>query len=416
MRSGIAAVVIIVLLAGIAWRLHTAVPEKPPPPVEIEYLLEVDHPGSPETVVKEVLEPLEHKCAALAHLTGLTSVARHGHASVRLRFDAEPEGLAALGDFRRVGSDTRRLYLLVQGDLPATVAGQWLTSQFLAHLPKGVEALHVCAPEPAVVVELDPQRLRAAGVTAVAVQDALANAPHAPEPLREVPLTNNLKLGDVAVVQDFVRPDACFVRGAGAGVELALKMGTPIDVIDAALKELPAGLRVTKFVPEGAAELTTTDPAPVLEAALKRLQQSPQTAQAVLELRSEPQPLGTFINHARFVWATQGDGDGDLQRELSALHAERAEARQRVEARAPPLKVTRIIAPALADSTLALLAPAAPNLPARPGEPPAVVRIARGAKLEDIDVSAGAPLSTLARVEVVEEPRQIVRMNPQAKP
>jgi hypothetical protein len=432
---------LLALGALLYWRFHEGAIADKPSSHSTELTVELSRPGSPEQLVTETVAPLERAFATLPHLKRIVSDVRRGAATVYLTFETDDGALQRVSALvppqatvRDVSAHVRRLYLVIESaGTPRADIARWLGRELIPHLPKGMEVLHTCATDAATFIDLDPAKLGAHGVTAAGVVDALQ---HQGGPYDAETKVDRVPLGELARVHLGVKPGACILhQRSGASVELALQMGTPVDALDEALKALPAGWHVARFVPEATAEVTFGGDPREPDALLDKVRSIRELASAELELRSVELPGGTSTGRGRLVFALQDEqAQGNALRSLAPLHLDRLDGLTTTEvlvtgdgaatliqplmalgplfgAPPPPLPVARIEAPARAASTVKLIAPPEPNLPAGPDGLPAVANLLGAFNV--IEIAPGTPLAAVAMMQLVPEPQRLARANSQ---
>src|SRR5919106_3514386 len=122
----VAVLVLVILGITALWRLHTdEFPDVQPPVVVVS----IAYPGAPpETVEREVLEPIEERIAGLSEVTRLTSSALDGRAVITAQFPFDK-------DLQEAVQEIRDLIGSIREELPAEVAEPVVTRLDPVDLP-----------------------------------------------------------------------------------------------------------------------------------------------------------------------------------------------------------------------------------------------------------------------------------------
>jgi HAE1 family hydrophobic/amphiphilic exporter-1 len=233
------AVLVLVILGMTAfWRLHTdEFPDVQPPVVVVS----ISYPGAPpETVEREVLEPIEERIAGLGDVERLTSSALDSRAVITAQFPFDKDLQEALQQIRDVIGSIRE-------ELPAEMAEPVLTRLDPVDLP-------------VVSLTLSSTRLSLAELTRIA-------DPGVTRLLRSIQGVAEVRVGG-GIVRELtveLRPDALRAAGVGIGqVVEALKaqnLATPLGRVSESLEERSIRLRGRLDRPEQFGQLVVTQAA-----------------------------------------------------------------------------------------------------------------------------------------------------------
>src|SRR5919106_1960303 len=301
----VAVLVLVILGITALWRLHTdEFPDVQPPIVVVS----IAYPEAPpETVERELLEPIEERIAGLSDVARLTSSALDGRAVITAQFPFDKDLQEAVQQIRDLIGSVREelpaemrepvITRLIPADLPIvslTLSSTRLTAAELTRVAdpgvtrrlRGIHGLAEVRVIGGVVreltVELRPDALRAAGVGVAQVVEALKSQNLAtplgrvseslgersirlrgrlerPEQFGQLVVTQAagrlVRLSDVATVRDGAgeaRSAALFGDGDAVGIEVVKSKGASTTfVADAVRREvhriqqtLPAGVQL----------------------------------------------------------------------------------------------------------------------------------------------------------------------------
>jgi len=229
--------VLVLLILGIAalWRLHTdEFPDVQPPVVVVS----IAYPAAPpETVEREVLDPVEERIGRLSDIVSLTSSALDGRAVITAQFPFDK-------NLDEGAQQIRDLIASIREELPAEIREPVLTTLDPVDLP--IVSLTVTS-ESATTGELT--RIAEAGVT---------------RPLRGVPGIADVRLvgGVVRELTVELRPDA--LRAAGVGVAQVVEalsaqnLATPLGRVTTSREERSIRLHGRLERPEQFGQLVVT--------------------------------------------------------------------------------------------------------------------------------------------------------------
>ena len=262
-----------VAVALVAWR---ALRRKPP--LRPSVMVSVANAASADENESTVLAPLENDVANASHVASIDGRATSSGATLFVTLDREGDPFAATQEIQALVA--ARLNLLprdamppiVQSYTPPTGVRFYVTGPFpivtmreavderidlaLAKLP-GVGLVSSCGGiDPAIVIDMDPDRLAANGLDALAVADAVRadRGAKSAADFRDVRV-GGVRVGDVATVSDDGRPPSCVAYGPD-GVRVVGTIESqpgahPRKEVEAEIATqaafLPAGMHVVRF-------------------------------------------------------------------------------------------------------------------------------------------------------------------------